>query len=124
MDFLASHSVRRILKNSDLSIPTSIIPWQQTFATHLRLAHFSENFYNVTVIWSNAEVRQKEGFESGGDVLYMDWTTTTKWNRYMERKKGWHSRMDFGERKGLIPVRLVGLERIARRRGLKRRQVS
>ena len=62
--------MRRILKNSDLPIPTSIIPWQQTFATHLRLAHFSENFFNVTVIWSNAEVRQKEGFESGGDILY------------------------------------------------------
>ena len=70
MDFLASHSVRRILKNSDLSIPTLIIPWKRTFATHLRLAHPSENLFNVTIIWSNAEVREKEGFESGGDVLY------------------------------------------------------
>ena len=71
VDFLASHSVRRILQNSDLSIPTLIIPWQRTFATHLRLAHFSENlFTNVTVICSNAEVREKEGFESGCDVLY------------------------------------------------------
>ena len=43
-------------------------------------------------------------------MFYMDWTTTTKWNEYMERKKGWHSRMDFGERKDLIPVRLVELE--------------
>ena len=41
---------------------------------------------------------------------------------YMERKKkkGWHSRMDSWERRGLIPVRLVGLEGIARRWGLKR----
>ena len=70
VDFLASHSVRRILKNSDLSIPTSIIPLKRTFATHLRLAHFSENFFNVTAIWSNAEVQQKEGFENGGDALY------------------------------------------------------
>ena len=70
VDFLASHSVRRILKNSDLSILTLIIPWKQSFSTHLRLAHFPENLFNVTVIWSNAEVRQKEGFESGGDVLY------------------------------------------------------
>ena len=53
-------------------------------------------------------------------MFYMDWTTTTKWNGYMEWKKGWHSRMDFGERKGLILVRLVGLERIARRCGSKR----
>ena len=49
---------------------TLIIPWQRTFATHLCLAHFSENLFNVTVIWSNDEVRQKEGFESGGDILY------------------------------------------------------
>ena len=50
----------------------------------------------------------------------MDWTNTSKWNGYVERKKGWHSRMDFGERRGLILVRLVGLERIARRCGSKR----
>ena len=52
-------------------------------------------------------------------IFYMDWTITTKWNGYMERKKGWYSRMDFWERKGLISVRLVGLERIARRCSLK-----
>ena len=53
-------------------------------------------------------------------TFYMDWTTTTKWNGYMERKKGWYSRIDFGERRGLIPVCLVELEKIARRCGLKR----
>ena len=53
-------------------------------------------------------------------MFYVDWTITTKWNGYMERKKGWHSRMGFGERRGLISVRLVGLERIALRCGLKR----
>ena len=47
----------------------------------------------------------------------MDWTNAlpVEWNGYMEKKKGWHSRMNFGERGGLIPVRLVGLERIVRR---------
>ena len=69
VDLLASHPVRRILENSDLSIPTLIIPWKRTFVTHLRLVHFSENLFNVSVIESNAEVREKEGFESGGDVL-------------------------------------------------------
>ena len=53
-------------------------------------------------------------------MFYMDWTTNTKWNGYTERKKGWHSRMRFWERRGLISVRLVGLERIAWRCGLKR----
>ena len=69
MDLLASHPVQRILENSDLSIPTLIVPWKRTFSTHLHLAHFSENLFNVTVIWSNTEVCQKEGFESGRDVL-------------------------------------------------------
>ena len=36
----------------------------------ISLTHFSENLFNVTVICSNAEVQEKEGFESGGDVLY------------------------------------------------------
>ena len=53
-------------------------------------------------------------------IFHMDWTTTRKWNGYMEWKKGWHSRMAFGERRGLILVRLVGLERLARRCGSKR----
>ncbi|KIM36480.1 hypothetical protein M413DRAFT_449178 [Hebeloma cylindrosporum] len=68
-DVLASHPVQRILAHSDLSIPTLIVPWKRTFATHLRLAHFSENLFNVTVVWSNAEVREKEGFGRGGDVV-------------------------------------------------------
>ena len=77
------------------------------------------NLFNVTVIWSNAEVREKEGFESGGDVLYgLDNHYEVEWVHGEE--EGWHSRMDFGERRGLIHVRLVGLERIARRCGLKR----
>jgi hypothetical protein len=72
---LTSYPVQRILSASDLSIPTYIIPWKRTFATHLRLAHFDENLFNVTVIWSNAEVREKEGYGSGeneakGDVLF------------------------------------------------------
>ena len=54
------------------------------------------------------------------EIFYVDWTNTSKWNGYMVKKKGWHSRMEFGERRGLIPVRLVGLERIARRCGSKR----
>ena len=52
-------------------------------------------------------------------MFYMDWTNTSKWNGYME-KKGWHLKKDFGERRDLILVRLVGLERIAWRCGSKR----
>ncbi|CAA7271165.1 unnamed protein product [Cyclocybe aegerita] len=68
---LTSHTVKRILSASNLSIPTYIIPWKRSFSTHLRLAHFDANTFNVTILWSNAEVREKEGYsnEKGGDVL-------------------------------------------------------
>ena len=36
--------------------------------THLYLTHFNENLFNVTVIWSNAEVREKEGYSDRGEV--------------------------------------------------------
>ena len=52
-------------------------------------------------------------------MFYMDWMNTSKWNGYME-KKGWHLKMDFGERRGLILVHLVGPVKIARRCGSKR----
>ncbi|KAF9555829.1 beta-lactamase/transpeptidase-like protein [Agrocybe pediades] len=69
---LESKAVQRILGASDLSIPTYIIPFKRSFATHLRLSHFSGNLFNVTVLWSNAEVREREGHkrnERGDDML-------------------------------------------------------
>jgi hypothetical protein len=70
VNLLSSHSVQRILAASDLSIPTYIISWKRFLATHLRLAHFNENLFNVTVIWSNSEIREKEGYLDGeGDLL-------------------------------------------------------
>ena len=68
-NFLSSYPVQRILSVSDLSIPTYIISWKRFFVTHLRLTHFNENLFNVTVIWSNAEVREKAGYFNGGDIL-------------------------------------------------------
>ncbi|KAJ3516168.1 hypothetical protein NLJ89_g1292 [Agrocybe chaxingu] len=80
---LSSYTVERILSASNLSIPTYIIPWKRTFATHLRLAHFDENLFNVTILWSNAEVRENEGYGPGGDLLTgldqhfeVEWVTT------------------------------------------------
>ena len=71
------------------------------------------------VICSNAEVREKEGFESGCDVLYgLDEHFEMEWVHGEE--EGLAFKVGFGERRGLIPVRLVGLEKIARRCGSKR----
>ncbi|KAF9545225.1 beta-lactamase/transpeptidase-like protein [Agrocybe pediades] len=63
---LKSKTVQRILGASDLSVPTFIIPFKRTMSTHLRLSHFSGNLFNVTVLWSNAEVREREGYSRNG----------------------------------------------------------
>ncbi|KJA24150.1 hypothetical protein HYPSUDRAFT_65659 [Hypholoma sublateritium FD-334 SS-4] len=66
---LQSRPVQRILSVSDLSIPTYIIPWKRTFATHVVLAHFSGNLFNATVLWTNSEVREREGYGPGDDLV-------------------------------------------------------
>ncbi|KAJ7870424.1 beta-lactamase/transpeptidase-like protein [Mycena leptocephala] len=43
------------------SIPTFIVPFKRTFSTHMRFAHFAGNVFNVSLIWSNGEVRAAEG---------------------------------------------------------------
>jgi hypothetical protein len=59
---LSSLPVRRILNITDSSIPTFIALFKSGLTTHLRLSHFSENIFNVTVFWTNAQVRLDEGF--------------------------------------------------------------
>ncbi|TFK32568.1 beta-lactamase/transpeptidase-like protein [Crucibulum laeve] len=81
---LNSHSVQRILGATNLSIPTFIIPWKRAFATHLRLRHFSGNLFNVTVIWTNAEVRAKEGLslsgkDKGDSIIGLDEHFEVEW---------------------------------------------
>lgn len=59
---LASLPVRRILDETNLTIPTLIIPWPRLLASHLRVQHFTDNLFNATVVWSNAETRKREGY--------------------------------------------------------------
>ncbi|KAJ7651365.1 beta-lactamase/transpeptidase-like protein [Roridomyces roridus] len=42
-----------------------------SFSTHLRFTHFDANLFNVSVLWSNADVRKEEGYPRGedGEVL-------------------------------------------------------
>ncbi|KAJ7704705.1 beta-lactamase/transpeptidase-like protein [Mycena metata] len=62
--------VQRILGASSAdTIPTFIVPFKRTFSTYLRLAHFSGNTFNATLIWSNSDARAAEGYPEGGDVV-------------------------------------------------------
>ncbi|KAJ7024026.1 beta-lactamase/transpeptidase-like protein [Mycena alexandri] len=62
--------VQRILGASSVdTIPTFIVPFKRTFSTYLRLAHFSGNTFNASLIWSNSDARAEEGYPEGGDVV-------------------------------------------------------
>ncbi|KAJ7200738.1 hypothetical protein B0H12DRAFT_1244365, partial [Mycena haematopus] len=69
---LAHPAVRAILAASVSAFPmtpTLIAPFKRTFSTHLRLAHFSGNVFNVSLIWSNHDVREEGHQTQGDDVL-------------------------------------------------------
>ncbi|KAF7312569.1 F-box domain-containing protein [Mycena indigotica] len=69
------HSVvQRILSAQNDEIPTFIVPFKRTFSTYLRFLHFEGNTFNVSYVWSNADVRRREGFvankeKDDGDVI-------------------------------------------------------
>ncbi|KAJ7624764.1 beta-lactamase/transpeptidase-like protein [Roridomyces roridus] len=62
---LADPAVRRIV---DPNIPTFIAPFKRTFAMHVRLEHWQGNVFNASVVWSNGDVRRKEGYATGMDT--------------------------------------------------------
>ncbi|KAF9455443.1 beta-lactamase/transpeptidase-like protein [Collybia nuda] len=62
-------TAQKILGASEPNVTTYIVPWKRTFTTHLRLTHFSGNLFNVTVVWSDGDVRRKEGYKESEDML-------------------------------------------------------
>jgi len=58
-------------------------PGNASFLTHLRLTHFHENLFNVTVIWSNTKVREEyfdgEGEARGDFVTRLDVHFDVEW---------------------------------------------
>jgi len=78
--FLDSYATKRILSVTDLTNPTYLISWKRGFSTHIRFAHWSGSIFKISVISSNAEIREAEGFPSGGDVLAgLDQTFEVEW---------------------------------------------
>ncbi|KAJ7615928.1 beta-lactamase/transpeptidase-like protein [Roridomyces roridus] len=81
-DVLGSPVVQRILSVSNSSIPTLIADFKRTGSTHLRFTHFDANVFNVSVLWSNADVRKKEGYPVGEDgevVIGLDSRYVAEW---------------------------------------------
>lgn len=42
--------------------PTLIIPFPKFFTTYIMLRHFDGNTFNASMVWSNWDVRQREGY--------------------------------------------------------------
>ncbi|KAJ7130378.1 beta-lactamase/transpeptidase-like protein [Mycena epipterygia] len=101
-DTLAHPVVQTILDASAADIPTLIAPFKRTFSTHLRLAHFAGNLFNVSLIWSNRDVRRAEGHVLGGDVLVgLDNRFVVEWvPGEAIAADGWAFRGDFWGKEG------------------------
>ncbi|PFH51759.1 hypothetical protein AMATHDRAFT_2852 [Amanita thiersii Skay4041] len=68
-NLLNSSNAKLITAASDPNIPTFIIPFSSFTTTHFRLTHFDKNIFNVSMLWTNKEVREEEGYGSEGSVL-------------------------------------------------------
>ncbi|THU75379.1 hypothetical protein K435DRAFT_913463, partial [Dendrothele bispora CBS 962.96] len=78
--FVNNPASKRILKSPFLSsypsleqIPALLIPSSSFSATHLLLRHFDGNLFNASTVWTNYDVRVREGYGGAypekGDVI-------------------------------------------------------
>ncbi|PFH48758.1 hypothetical protein AMATHDRAFT_64704 [Amanita thiersii Skay4041] len=68
-NILDSSNVKSIIAASDPNIPTFIATFGQGFTTSIRLTHFDKNIFNISMLWTNKETREEEGYGSEGSVL-------------------------------------------------------
>ncbi|PFH48918.1 hypothetical protein AMATHDRAFT_49150 [Amanita thiersii Skay4041] len=77
---LDSPAVKVILANSEPDVPTFITPFKHDITTYMRLTHFDRNIFNATVLWTNIDDRQAEGYGSeGGVLLGLDFNFKAEW---------------------------------------------
>jgi len=90
------------LSGSDPPPPTFISSYKRFLATHIRLEHFSGNTFNASLIWTNAEVREAEGYGSRGDgadvVVGLDERVEVEWVDGEEQ--GWAFKGNFWGKEG------------------------
>ncbi|KAJ7450567.1 beta-lactamase/transpeptidase-like protein [Mycena latifolia] len=104
---LAHPVVRLLAADSPPGVPVFITEFKRTFSTHLRLAHFSGNVFNASIVWANADVRRAEGHASTGDVLVgLDRRFVVEWvpgkKAGDEVGDGWAFGGDFWEKEGAV----------------------
>ncbi|KAG6869876.1 hypothetical protein C0993_005763, partial [Termitomyces sp. T159_Od127] len=82
--FLQHPTTQLLLSKTPVGdVPTLVIPFHRTFATHLRLTHWSGPWFNVTVAWGNH--RDHESKDDKNRILIgldeqfeVEWVTSGK----------------------------------------------
>ncbi|KNZ77126.1 hypothetical protein J132_06634 [Termitomyces sp. J132] len=66
-------------------IPTLVIPFHRTFATHLRLTHWSGPWFNLTVVWGNHGEHESKD-EKNRILIGLDERFEVEWVTYEEEE--------------------------------------
>lgn len=111
---LKTPAVKTILSASasdpDALPPTFIASFKRFFTTHIRLVHFSGNTFNASTIWTNAEVREAEGYGSRGDgadvLIGLDDKVEVEWVDGEEQ--GWAFKDNFWGKEGKMSMAPAG----------------
>jgi len=89
VSFLRSDTVKPIIESLDYSIPTLIAPYYRFFSSHLVFTHFDENLFNVSIFFSNADIRRERGLSEDGDVVFERDTALALWMDHSIDGRGW-----------------------------------
>ncbi|KAG5640949.1 hypothetical protein DXG03_006547 [Asterophora parasitica] len=78
--FLRHPTTKLLLAHTPVDeVPTFVIPFRRTFATHLRLTHWSGPWFNVTVVWGNQGHGQEDGSDGEGVLVGLDERFEVEW---------------------------------------------
>ncbi|KAH0589798.1 hypothetical protein H2248_005512 [Termitomyces sp. 'cryptogamus'] len=84
--FLQHPTTQLLLSQSTVAdIPTLVIPFHRTFATHLRLTHWSGPWFNLTVVWGNHGEHESKD-EKNRILIGLDERFEVEWVTYEEEE--------------------------------------
>ncbi|PFH47486.1 hypothetical protein AMATHDRAFT_67688 [Amanita thiersii Skay4041] len=80
-EMLSGPDAKSILAASEHDlVPTFIIPFKRDLSTHILLTYFDKNVFNASIIWTNKESRDAEGYGTEGGVLIgLDFKFEVEW---------------------------------------------
>ncbi|KAG6860771.1 hypothetical protein C0995_007674 [Termitomyces sp. Mi166 len=83
--FLQHPTTQLLLSKTPADIPTLVMPFPRTFATHLRLTHWSGPWFNVTIAWGNHREHESKD-EKNRILIGLDERFEAEWVTYEEEE--------------------------------------